>query len=267
MNNLVLGKYLPLDSFLHRCDPRAKLIALFLMLVAIFLPAGWWAYLLIGIVLLICLYLTKLKLSIIYKSFKPMRWMMIFLLIVNILSVKEGDLWFEYGFLSIYSKAVTNTLYIVVRLILMIMLTSLLTVSTKPLDLTLGLEHLMKPLEKIKVPTHEIAMMISIALRFIPTILEETIRIMNAQKSRGVDFEEGKIKEKLLALLSLIVPLFTVAILRADDLANAMDSRAYVPGAKRTRFRQLHFEHRDYLLIILSLLVLVSCIFLVFYAL
>ena len=260
MNNLVLGKYIPLDSFLHRCDPRAKLIAMFILLVAIFIPAGWLAYLILAIFLCIALFSAKLKPNFIIKSFKPMIWMMLFLLVVNILSVKEGDLWLSIGSFTIYSKAVTNTLYIVVRLLLMIILTTLLTATTKPLDMTLGLEYLMKPLQKLKVPTHEIAMMISIALRFIPTILEETMRIMNAQKSRGVDFEEGSIKEKITAILSLIVPLFTVAFQRADDLADAMEARAYVPGAERTRYKKLKFASRDYILITLCILLLAGII-------
>ena len=263
MNNMVFGKYIPVDSVIHRNDPRAKIIAMFILLVAIFLPAGWWAYLLLGAVLLLGLALAKLKLSFILKSFKPMMFMMFFLLIVNILSVHTGDLWFTLGPVSVYSNAVLNTLYIVVRLVLMIMLTTMLTATTKPLELTLGLEYLMKPLHRIGVPTHEIAMMISIALRFIPTIIEETMRIMNAQKSRGVDFEEGKLKEKIMAVLSLIVPLFSVAFQRADDLANAMEARGYVPGAERTRYKKLHYAGRDWFLLLFCLAVLAGVIALV----
>ena len=263
MNSMVFGKYIPVDSVLHRNDPRAKIIAMFILLVAIFLPAGWWAYLLLGAVLLLGLALSKLKLSFILKSFKPMMFMMFFLLIVNILSVHTGDLWLTLGPVTVYSDAVLNTLYIVVRLILMIMLTTMLTATTKPLELTLGLEYLMKPLHRIGVPTHEIAMMISITLRFIPTIIEETMRIMNAQKSRGVDFDEGKLKEKIMAVLSLIVPLFSVAFQRADDLANAMEARGYVPGAERTRYKKLQYAGRDWFLLLFCLAVLAAVIALV----
>ena len=263
MNSMVFGKYIPVDSVLHRNDPRAKIIAMFILLVAIFLPAGWWAYLLLGAVLLLGLALSKLKLSFILKSFRPMMFMMVFLLIVNILSVHTGDLWLTLGPVTVYSDAVLNTLYIVVRLILMIMLTTMLTATTKPLELTLGLEYLMKPLHRIGVPTHEIAMMISIALRFIPTIIEETMRIMNAQKSRGVDFDEGKLKEKIMAVLSLIVPLFSVAFQRADDLANAMEARGYVPGAERTRYKKLQYAGRDWFLLLFCLAVLAAAMSLV----
>ena len=142
----------------------------------------------------------------------------------------------------------------------MIMVTTILTVTTKPLDLTLGIEYLLTPLKKIHVPAHEIAMMISIALRFIPTIIEETMRIMNSQKSRGVDFEEGSLKEKVSAIVSLIVPLFSVAFQRADELANAMEARGYVPSAKRTRYKQLKYELRDYVLVFGAIAILVMMI-------
>ena len=144
----------------------------------------------------------------------------------------------------------------------MIMITTVLTVTTKPLDLTLGIEYLLKPFKKIGVPSHEIAMMISIALRFIPTIIEETMRIMNSQKSRGVDFEEGKLKEKIMAIVSLIVPLFSVAFQRADDLANAMEARGYNPSGTRTRYKQLKYEMRDVILIAGAIIILVMMIML-----
>ena len=160
------------------------------------------------------------------------------------------------GSFAIYSDAVFNTLFIVVRLLLMIMLTTCLTATTKPLDLTLGIEYLLTPLKKIKFPAHEVAMMISIALRFIPTIIEETMRIMNSQKSRGVDFEEGKLSEKIQAILSLVVPLFSVAFERAYELADAMEARGYIPGGTRTRYRKLKYRFVDYMFIFFSLVIM-----------
>ena len=245
MNNLVFGKYIPIDSIVHRLDPRAKIIALFVMIVAVFIPKSWWAYLFLGIVLLIVLLCAKLKLSFIFKAFKPMIFMMAFLLIINCLTVKTGYELIRIKDFVIYSDAVFNTLFIIVRLLLMIMLTTCLTATTKPLDLTLGIEYLLTPLKIFRFPAHEVAMMISIALRFIPTIIEETMRIMNSQKSRGVDFEEGKLQEKIQAILSLIVPLFSVAFERAYELADAMEARGYIPDAPRTRYRQLHFTFKD----------------------
>lgn len=182
--------------------------------------------------------------------------MMLFLLIVNCLTVKTGSVLFNIVSVEIYSDAIFNTLYIVVRLLLMIMVTTTLTATTKPLDLTLGIESLLSPLKVFHFPYHEVAMMISIALRFIPTIIEETMRIMNSQKSRGVDFEEGKLKEKIIAILSLIIPLFTVAFQRAYELADAMEARGYIPDKERTRYHVLKITFKDVVFVVLANVVL-----------
>lgn len=260
MKDFALGRYIPIDSLLHKMDPRAKIIALIFMMVAIFIPAGWYGYLIAGIAVIALAFLSKLKLNFLWRSMKPMLFMLTFLLIINILVIREGDILVTIGSFSIYVGAITQTLYIVVRLMLMIMLTTVLTATTKPLDLTLGIEDLLNPLQVIKVPSHEIAMMISIALRFIPTLIEETQRIMKAQASRGVDLEEGKLKEKVMAILSLIVPLFVSAFQHADDLANAMEARGYIPDKQRTRYKQLKMHTRDYILIFLSIAVLIGLI-------
>lgn len=266
MNNIVLGKYLHLDSFFHRLDPRAKLLGLFMMLVAIFINAGWYGYGLIAVAMLLALRMSKIRLIYILKSLKPLIMMLFFLLVVNVLVVKTGDLLIRiYGF-GIYSNAVFNTLYILVRLLLMVMITSVLTATTKPFDLTMGIESLLAPFAKIGLPHHDIAMMISIALRFIPTIIEETYRIMNAQKSRGVDFDEGTIKEKINAVLSLIVPLFGISITRAMELANAMEARSYVPGQSRTRFRQLKYRRNDFVMLAF-IVILIIVLLVIAYAL
>ncbi len=256
MNNLVFGKYIPIDSLMHKLDPRAKLIGLFLMIAAVFVPKSWWVFLVIALVLTVALLFAKIGIKMIVQSFKPMIMMMIFLLVINSLTVKTGDVMFMIGSFAVYKDAVFNTLFVVVRLLLMISITTLLTATTNPLDLTLGIEWLLKPLEAVHFPAHEVAMMVSIALRFIPTIIEETMRIMNAQKSRGVDFENGRLSEKISAILSLIVPLFSVAFERAYQLADAMEARGYVPGVKRTRYHVLKFSFRDFLFIFICVLIL-----------
>ena len=265
MNNLVFGKYIPIDSFMHRLDPRAKLIGLFLMIAAVFVPKSWWVFLVIAILLALALLLAKIGIKMIVQSFKPMIMMMIFLLVVNALTIKTGDILFTLGPVEIYSDAIFNTLFVIVRLLLMISITTLLTATTNPLDLTLGIEWLLHPLEIVHFPAHEVAMMVSIALRFIPTIIEETMRIMNAQKSRGVDFENGRFSEKIAAILSLIVPLFSVAFERAYELADAMEARGYVPGAERTRYHVLKFRFTDYIFILICVLVLTFSILSRFY--
>ncbi|MBQ6493685.1 MAG: energy-coupling factor transporter transmembrane protein EcfT [Erysipelotrichaceae bacterium] len=253
MNNMVFGKYIPVDSLMHRLDPRAKLIGLFLMIAAVFVPKSWWVFLFIAILITIALLCAKIGIKMIVQSFKPMIMMMIFLLVINTLTIRTGEVMFMIGTYAIYRDAIFNTLFVIVRLLLMISITTLLTATTNPLDLTLGIEWLLKPLEIIHFPTHEVAMMVSIALRFIPTIIEETIRIMNAQKSRGVDFENGRLSQKIAAILSLIVPLFSVAFERAYELADAMEARGYVPGAKRSRYHILKFRFTDYLFILICM--------------
>ena len=260
MNNVALGQYMPLDSVVHKMDPRSKIMIMLFLMVAIFIPAGALGYVVIGIFILFSLYLSKLNIKYALRTMKPMLWMMAFLLVINLLVIKTGTPLFSIKGFIIYSDAVNQTLYIVVRLMLMVIITTVLTATTKPLDLTLGIEKLLKPFEKIGVPAHIIAMMISIALRFIPTLIEETQRIMNAQASRGVDLENGSIKEKIMAILSLIVPLFVSAFDRADQLANAMEARGYDPSRKRTRYKVLKMQTIDYASMILSVVVLCACI-------
>ncbi|MBQ1878577.1 MAG: energy-coupling factor transporter transmembrane protein EcfT [Erysipelotrichaceae bacterium] len=260
MKNITLGQYIPLDSFFHRLDPRSKICAMVAMMIAVFIPAGFIGYALIGAILIMCVFISRLQVDFIIKAMKPMIFMMIFLFVVNIFVVKSGTLLVSFWIFNIYSGAIIETLYIVIRLLLMIMITTLLTATTKPMDLTLGLEHLMGPLEKIKVPTHDIAMMVALALRFIPTLIEEADRILKAQASRGVDLENGTLREKINAILSLIVPMFVSCFQRADDLADAMEARGYAVGAPRVRYKKLAFTAGDYIVIIGANLVLLAVI-------
>ena len=260
MNNIALGRYLPLTSIIHNMDPRAKIGAMLLMMVAIFIPAGYTGYIIIGIAVVLTALLAKLKLSFLWRAMKPMLFMLSFLLIINLLVVRSGDVLITIGSWNIYTDALTQTLYIVIRLALMIMITTILTATTKPLELTLGIEDLLKPFKVIGVPAHDIAMMISIALRFIPTLIEETQRIMKAQASRGVDMENGKLMEKVKAILSLIVPLFVSAFQRAEELAYAMEARGYIPSRPRTCYKQLKMHGKDVALLLLSVLILVGMI-------
>ncbi len=260
MNGMTLGRYLPIDSYIHRLDPRLKISALLLLLVVVFFDAGFLGYGLLSVLVMVMAYLSKLKMKQLVKSIKPMMFMMGFLLFFNLFFVKTGNIVITLGPISIYDQAIIQSLYIFIRLILIIIMTTILTATTKPLDLTLGIEHLLSPFKKIGFPTHEVAMMISIALRFIPTLLEETQRIMKAQASRGVDFAEGSVKEKIMSIVSLIIPLFISAFQRAEDLANAMESRNYNPEAKRTRYKQLKWKLNDSLSLTVVLIVSVSVI-------
>lgn len=260
MNNIALGRYLPLNSVVDKMDPRAKILIMLLLMIAIFIPAGFWGYLLIFAFIWIALKLSKLTIGFALRSMKPMLFMMVFLLVINVFAIKTGVPLVQWGWFSIYSDAISQTVYIIVRLMLMVIITTILTATTKPLDLTLGIEKLLKPFEVIGVPAHIIAMMISIALRFIPTLIEETQRVMNAQASRGVDLENGTLKEKIMAVLALIVPLFVSAFDRADQLANAMEARGYDPQRERTRYKVLQMTGIDYAGLAAAAAVLAGCI-------
>lgn len=250
MGNFTLGRYLPLNSIIHHLDPRAKIMAMLIMLVTIFFPTGWIGYGILFLCAAFVIVLAKLSVSFIWKAMKPMFFMLGFLFIVNALVLKTGAVLFTIGSWSLHTDAVFQTLYIAVRLLLMIMITTCLTATTKPLEMTLGIEDLLSPFSKIGLPSHEIAMLISIALRFIPDLIDETARIIKAQESRGVDMKEGKLSERIMAILSLIVPLFVSAFQRAEDLANAMEARGYAPGEPRTRYKQLHMQWKDWLLLL-----------------
>jgi energy-coupling factor transport system permease protein len=204
-------------------------------------------YGLIFIIIGLLMKITKLSFRQLFKQLKALWLMLIFLLVINILipNTQTINTYFMVFGLRIYHAALLQTFYIVFRLVLMIALTLILTASTRPLDLTYAIEWYLTPLKVIRFPSHEVAMTMSIALRFIPTLLDETNRIMKAQASRGVDFVHGKLKEKMRAIVSLIVPLFISAFQRSEELANAMEARGYDPSATRTRYRQLKWRTRD----------------------
>ncbi len=272
MKNISLGRYIPTNSFVHKSDPRIKFFGLIVFMVLIFLkftnPAmDFIMYGIYALVIFIIMKVAKLKVMAIFKQLKSLWFMMLFLLVINLFTFQSstGNVWFMVGNFAVRDIAIYQTLYIFLRLVLMISLTSVLTASTKPLDLTYAIEWYMAPLKVIRFPVHEIAMTISIALRFIPTLLDETGRIMRAQESRGVDFKGGKLKEKLRAIVALIVPLFVSALQRSDELANAMIARGYDPRAKRTRYRVLRFTWRDAIILFGSLVLLTGVILLIVY--
>ena len=268
MNNITLGKYVPYNSFIHRLDPRSKLLSMILLMVCIFfkfssVAMNFFIYAILFIFIYIIMRIAHISLKMLFSQLKAMWVMIMILLLINMLVKGDESMGyidvFNTGWI-IYYSAIFNTLYIVFRLIIMLGLTLVLTATTKPLELTNALEWFMKPLKVIKFPVHEIAMTISLALRFIPTLLEETDRIMKAQASRGVDFQNGKFSEKIRAIISLIVPLFISSLQRSEELANAMEARGYDPSAERTKYRVSKWKIGDTISFTVVLLVLGGCI-------
>ncbi|HMM00321.1 MAG TPA: energy-coupling factor transporter transmembrane protein EcfT [Bacilli bacterium] len=269
MQNITLGRYIPFNSFIHRADPRLKLFSVIVIMVMVFFrfsstEMNFIMYGILGLLILALMLIAHIRIRSLFRQLKALWMMMIILLIINIFTFRTaGDkVWFTLFNYSFYYSPFIQTAYIFLRLVLMIALTMVLTGTTRPLDLTYALEWYMYPLKFIHFPVHEVAMTISIALRFIPTLLDETGRIMKAQESRGVDFKKGKIKERLRAIVALIIPLFISAFQRSDDLANAMEARGYNPSAKRTRYRILKWRPADTLAFVLTLATLGAFIYL-----
>lgn len=258
-NNSILGRYMPYNTIVHRLDARCKLLALILLMIPIFLSfanpmTNFILYGLMAILFYVIMRIARIRFTMILSQLKSLWIMMIFILIINLFVIKDGS----YGFVQIGSftlafKAVIDTLYVIIRLALVIVLTTILTASTRPLDLTFALEWYLTPFKKIGLPTPAIAMTISLALRFIPTFLEDTDRIMKAQSSRGVDYENGKFHEKIKAMISLIVPLLSSALQKSDDLANALEARGYDPDAKRTHYRVMKWKFKDTLAVFICI--------------
>ncbi|ARK28547.1 energy-coupling factor transporter transmembrane component T family protein [Halalkalibacter krulwichiae] len=245
LQNVIIGQYVAAPSFLHRLDSRSKLISAFLLVFIIFLANNWYANGLVILFTLFTVLISKIPISFIYKGIRPILWLVLFTFILHLFMTRGGEIVFNFGFLTVYEEGIRQGLFIAVRLLTIIMLTSLVTLTTKPIDLTDGLESLFNPLKKIGLPAHELALMMSIALRFIPTFMQETEKIMKAQMARGVDFTTGPIAKRIKALLPLLIPLFISAFKRAEDLALAMEARGYRGGEGRTKYRLLVWKWQD----------------------
>lgn len=252
LKDITLGQYFPGNSILHRLDPRTKLICTVAFIVALFLAKQLVGYGVLLIILGVLVALSRIKLKVILKGLKPILFIVVFTGILNLFFTPGTAIW-ELGFLKLTVEGIWAAVFMVLRISMLIVCTFLLTYTTSPILLTDGLERLMNPLKKIRVPVHELSMMMSIALRFIPTLIEETDKIMSAQKARGADFETGNLVQKAKALIPLLVPLFISAFRRADELAIAMECRCYHGGEGRTRLRQLKYTGTDIAAIVLSL--------------
>lgn len=244
IRDITLGQYYPGESFIHRLDPRIKIIATILFIVELFIVDDFIGFGVCAAALCAIVCVSKVPLGFIMRGLKPILLIIIFTFCLNIFMVDGRVLW-QWGFLKITAEGLYTAVFMGLRLILLIIGSSLLTLTTKPISLTDGIERLLGPLSHIGVPTHEIAMMMSIALRFIPTLLEETDKIMKAQQARGADFESGNIFSRAKSLIPILVPLFISAFRIAQDLAMAMEARCYRGGKGRTRMHEMKFGGRD----------------------
>ncbi|TDM20357.1 energy-coupling factor transporter transmembrane component T family protein [Macrococcoides canis] len=261
LDKMVLGRFVPLQSFVHQLDPRMKMIFVFAMMILIFLMNNWQSYA-VGIILIfIILKASNLSFIFLFNGLKPILFLLIFTLLMHVFLTKGGTTLFDYGIINIQSQGIIMGMMISLRFVLIIFLTTIMTLTTSPIALTDAIESILKPFKKLKLPVHELALMMSIALRFIPTLMDETQKVMKAQMSRGSDMTAGTLKERIKAVIPLLVPLFVSAFKRAEDLAIAMEVRGYKGDVGRTKYRKLDWHTYD----TLSLLTLIPITLLILY--
>ena len=259
LKDITLGQYFPADTFVHRLDPRTKLLALVFLIVCIFSAKGPLAMGLVVVTLCLCVAISRIRPSALFKGLKPLIFVICLTALMN-LFFTPGTVLVSFWILRITREGLYRSVLMVLRILLLVSGTFLLTYTTSPLQLTDGLERLMNPLKKLRFPVHELAMMMSIALRFIPTLIEEADKIRSAQKARGADFENGNLMQRAKALLPILVPLFVSAFRRADELATAMECRCYHGGEGRTRMKIMVMSRADWLVLVFWVLLTAAVI-------
>lgn len=245
LTDIMVGQYFPGNSFLHHLDPRAKIILLIMLIFAVFIADTFLAYAVLCLFSFLVILVAKIPFKMMLKSIKPLWWIILFTFLIHTFTTSGEVLW-SYSFIVITKEGLRQAVFISFRLILLILLSSVLTFTTSPIALTDAIEGLLSPFKRFGLPAHELAMMMTIALRFIPTLLEETDKIMKAQKARGADFSSGNLVKRIKSMVPLLVPLFISAFRRADDLAVAMEARCYRGGENRTRMNVLSTTSKDY---------------------
>lgn len=246
MKDVSFGQYYPVDSYVHRLDPRLKLLFLIAYIVCIFLASNFWALGACAAVLIAVIVFSKVPVPKLFRAVRGVIFLVLFTAVINIFfyTGKSDPLW-TWGIFAIYTEGIVFSVFLIIRLLLLVVCSSLLTYTTTPVALTDGIESLLTPLKWIKFPVHELALIMSIALRMIPALTEETERIKNAQKARGADFESGNFIKRIKAFIPILIPLLLSALRRADELGDAMDARCYMGGKKRTKYKKLVFTWRD----------------------
>ena len=259
LKDITIGQHYPSNSVIHKLDARVKLIATLIFMVSLFIIDKFWPYAIVLIALMATIKLSTIPFRYIMNGIKPLKWIIIFTFIINIFFLPGDPIW-SFGFIKITDQGVRQAVFMALRLILLVLGTSMLTLTTSPMDLTDGIERLLNPFNKIGLPVHELAMMMTIALRFIPTLLDETDKIMKAQMSRGADFESKNLISRAKNLVPLLVPLFVSAFRRAEELSMAMEARCDRGGYNRTKMRQSIITKKDYIAVCILVVYLVIII-------
>ncbi|MGI6143720.1 MAG: energy-coupling factor transporter transmembrane component T family protein [bacterium] len=259
LKDITIGQYIPGNSIIHQLDPRTKILAALIFIAALFLMTDLVGYTTMTLFSVIIIFLSRIPARFVLRGLKPLYYILAFTIILNFFLTPGRVIW-SWWFLRLTQEGLRQGLFMGWRLLLLVLTTSLLTLTSSPIALTDGIERLLSPFRRIGVPAHELAMMMTIALRFIPTLLEETDKIMKAQMARGADFDTGNIIQRARGMVPLLVPLFISAFRRADELAMAMEARCYRGGEGRTRLKQLEMASRDYYTMVLMVAVLVFAV-------
>ncbi|MBE6985439.1 MAG: energy-coupling factor transporter transmembrane protein EcfT [Ruminococcaceae bacterium] len=266
LKDITLGQYFPGNTFVHRLDPRTKLLMVIVYIIALFLCEWFVTYGIMLTFLAVTVAISRIRLKALFKGLKPLIFIIIFTALIN-LFYSDGEVLVKFWIFTITKEGIFNAFFLVLRIMLLVTGTFMLTYTTSPIALTDGIESLLSPLKKVRFPVHELAMMMSIALRFIPTLIEETDKVISAQKARGADFETGNIFRRAKALIPILIPLFVSAFRRADELATAMECRCYHGGKGRTKMKQLHYRLADLFAFLIGAAILASVIILRHYGL
>lgn len=258
--DVTFGQYYPSDSVVHRMDPRFKLVIAFAFIIVLFMINSFAGYITAGLFVFACVAAAKVPVKLLFKNIKPLWFILLFMFVINVFFTRTGNVLFSFWILKITDEGLIKAVLMLIRIVMLIFFTGLLTLTTTPISLTVGIESLLSPLKKIRFPAHELAMMMTIALRFIPTLMEETDKIMKAQMARGASFDTGNLYQKAKSMIPLLIPLFVSAFRRADELALAMTARCYNGGEGRTRMNPLKVSGVDYAGAVITVLFIAAMI-------
>ncbi|MBP3038280.1 energy-coupling factor transporter transmembrane protein EcfT [Bacillaceae bacterium Marseille-Q3522] len=245
MNKLLLGRYIPGDSWIHQLDPRSKLICGFYFIFLLLFANNWRTYLLLICFTVLLMILSKVAIRIYFRGVRPLLWLILFTVFLQILFTGGGQVYLRWGVLTISSNGIMNGFYIFCRFVMLIFFAAVITFTTKPVELATALSTLLRPLRRFRVPVHDISLMLSVSLRFVPTLLDETEKIIDAQRARGNEFGEGNVFQQMKKIIPLFLPLFASSFYRAEQLADAMEVRGYQSNGERSSFRSLHWKKSD----------------------
>lgn len=255
MNKLILGRYFPGQSIIHQLDARAKLLSGIAFVFIVFIANSWLSYLFLWLFSFFTMHLTNVSFAVYFRGVRPLIWLILFTVMLQLFFTSGGVIYLDWGPVTISQNGIVRGVFTFSRFVMIVFVSTVVTLTTKPIDLTDAINALLSPLNKLKIPVEELSLMLSISLRFVPNLLDETQKVMDAQRARGVEFGEGSLFRQMKTLVPVLLPLFVSSLNRAEEMANVMEARGYQSGKKRSKFRQLQWHIKDTLSLILVVFV------------